>query len=307
MPGKGEIMGRFLKKIKNKQYGQAMVEFALTLPIFLIIVVGIIELSRFFLVYSSVYTASREAARYGSSVGGWENETPNYQDCEGIIDTAVNSGWFGGVTEENVNIFYESSPGVEPITNCPYNVPLGYRIVVEVNAVYQPILVGWVLPNGITVNSSNGRTIIKEIMMVATPMEQPICEIDVILKPTNAAIIDKKKAYIDVENKSTFSNYSLEGITNIVDSLDPAEKNYLVAVYWGGDVIWSAKESDEATPSEIVEFEKSETRNLPAGFIKRLEFEYKFMLPEGFSVGFNMKIQNAANYGLQCTKSISLN
>ncbi|MEN4041110.1 MAG: pilus assembly protein, partial [Anaerolineaceae bacterium] len=46
--------------------GQGMVEFALAIPVLLLILFGIIEMGRLMFYYSSVATASREAARYGA-------------------------------------------------------------------------------------------------------------------------------------------------------------------------------------------------------------------------------------------------
>jgi len=48
--------------------GQSMVEFALAFPIFLLIVIGIMEFGRLFITYTSVYSAAREGARYGAAV-----------------------------------------------------------------------------------------------------------------------------------------------------------------------------------------------------------------------------------------------
>jgi hypothetical protein len=48
---------------------QGMVEFALALPVFLLLMLGIIEFARLLVTYSAVYTASREAVRYGVATG----------------------------------------------------------------------------------------------------------------------------------------------------------------------------------------------------------------------------------------------
>ena len=154
-------MRRLKRKIQNRQYGQAMAEFALTLPIFLLLVFGVIELSRFFLVYSSVFTAVREATRYGSSVGDQAN--PNYQNCEMITETAVRMGNFGGVQTEDVIVYFESEPGTW-VADCNpdddpddrYQPVLGDRVVVEINTNYDSLL--GVVPD-LTVSAQNGRTI----------------------------------------------------------------------------------------------------------------------------------------------------
>jgi hypothetical protein len=45
--------------------GQNLVELALTMPVILLLLFGIIELGRAFLIYSEVSNAAREGARYG--------------------------------------------------------------------------------------------------------------------------------------------------------------------------------------------------------------------------------------------------
>ena len=154
-----------MKRIKNKFFGgskgQAMAEFALTIPVFLLLVFGIIELSRFFLVYSSVFTAVREATRYGSSVG--DAAIPNYQNCEMIAETAVRMGNFGGVQPNDVIVYFESEPGTW-VADCDpdddpedrYQPVLGDRVVVEIDTNYDSLL--GVVPD-LTVSAENGRTI----------------------------------------------------------------------------------------------------------------------------------------------------
>jgi uncharacterized protein (UPF0333 family) len=247
VPGKGEIMGRWMKKIKNKQYGQAMVEFALTLPIFLLAVIGVIELSRFFLVYSSVYTASREAARYGSSVG--EEGAPNYLNCEGIRQVAIDSGWFGGVsnngTTTDIDVYVESSPGYE-LGKCEdldkKKVLLGNRLVVDVSVVYKPLLVDMILPDGITVSAQNGRTIMKEIEMIVTPVEVPTCEdaaADIEMSAPAKNGNDNKTIVVNFKNKSSSVSYQLVEIVGINwNNLN--DNRQLNQVSWGDidSIIW---------------------------------------------------------------------
>jgi Flp pilus assembly protein TadG len=49
---------------RSKQRGQAMVEFALIFPIFILLLVGLFDLGRVIWVNDTLATASREAARY---------------------------------------------------------------------------------------------------------------------------------------------------------------------------------------------------------------------------------------------------
>ncbi|WP_458413552.1 TadE/TadG family type IV pilus assembly protein [Schinkia sp. CFF1] len=57
----------------KSQKGQAMVELALTLPILILILFGIIDFGRIFHVYLTLENAGREAARI-ASLGGTDTE-----------------------------------------------------------------------------------------------------------------------------------------------------------------------------------------------------------------------------------------
>ena len=310
-------MGRWLKKIKNKQYGQAMVEFALTLPIFLIAVLGVIELSRFFLVYSSVYTASREATRFASAIG--ENDTLNYQDCDAIKQVAIDSGWFGGVNSDNNNIVisYEASPGTQ-IGTCvpgsPFNAKLGTRVVVEVSADYVPIV--GILPK-IPITTSNARTIMMNIAVEATPMATPSCFADIqfvdsyLQYPTNS---EKSKLYIDIKNNSTYSNYKLISITDIIWD-NSKQPRYLQTITWGDKTIWTDPGSfdppiyifqvgDAELGPGIFFFDQELNRNIPAGSTIRLTFSFDKLVPETI-MAFNLNFQNQNTMFQSCDLSIS--
>jgi hypothetical protein len=160
------MMKRIKNKFSNQPNGQAMAEFALTIPVFLLLIFGVIELSRYFLVYSSIFTATREATRYGSSVG--DASLPNYQNCEMIAETAVRMGNFGGVQTGDITIYYESEPGTW-VADCDpavdpedrYQPVLGDRVVVEIDTDYDSIL--GVVPD-MTISAENGRTIMLGVL-----------------------------------------------------------------------------------------------------------------------------------------------
>lgn len=55
-----------MKWLKGREKGQAMVEFALVLPILLILLLGIVEFGQIYYSYMVIQNASRDGARYGS-------------------------------------------------------------------------------------------------------------------------------------------------------------------------------------------------------------------------------------------------
>src|SRR6266508_4193456 len=78
------------------QNAQAIAEFAIVLPILLMLLVGILEVGRMIFMYAAVNNASREAVRYASAVGlNSAGTVVKYNDCDGIRDRATRSAFFG--------------------------------------------------------------------------------------------------------------------------------------------------------------------------------------------------------------------
>ena len=63
---------------------QAMAEFAMVLPILLLVVFGLLEVGRAIFIYSSAINASRDAVRYATAYGVNENNNLQFQDCAAI-------------------------------------------------------------------------------------------------------------------------------------------------------------------------------------------------------------------------------
>ncbi len=120
-----------------------MVEFALAIPILLLILVGIFEAGRALYVYQSISSASREAARLGSGASE-ASGTPPYLNCTAIRNRAIQIGRPGNVSSANVTIWYERTvPHAEPgLGYCgavaASGVDTGDRIVVRVTGTFQP-------------------------------------------------------------------------------------------------------------------------------------------------------------------------
>lgn len=172
------ILGTLKKWFNRKrpEKGQGMVEFALALPIILLLFFGVIEFGRLFAAYSAVFSASREAVRYGAAVGQSENGVPYYMDCAGIRAAAVRIGIFAGVTEDEVDIRYDNGPqealAWDDYPACPAEVDLGNRIVVRVTTNFTPILPIINLPV-IPISSTAARTIIRNVDIFGTPLPSP--------------------------------------------------------------------------------------------------------------------------------------
>jgi hypothetical protein len=154
----------------RKEKAQGMVEFALVLPLLLLVMFAIIEFGRLLFVYSAVFTASRDAVRYGAASGSPGNYQPYYQDCAGMRAAARRFGSLVGIQDANINISYDDGSGGS-LGVCPTgatNVSLGDRVIVQVTAQYQPILPLVRIP-AFPISSRAARTVLKDISISGTP------------------------------------------------------------------------------------------------------------------------------------------
>lgn len=102
---------------KNK--AQAMVEFAIVLPLLLLLLYGILEAGRLLFIYSTVVTASRQAVRYGSATGEGETTTvPRFQDCDGIRLAAQRVDYLNAFDNDDIVIQWDTGPGTTATTFC---------------------------------------------------------------------------------------------------------------------------------------------------------------------------------------------
>ena len=72
-----------VRKFLNREDGQSLVEFALILPIILILLLGIVEFGLILYNQHVITNASREGARYGIVV---QNPRRTVAEIEGVVD-----------------------------------------------------------------------------------------------------------------------------------------------------------------------------------------------------------------------------
>jgi len=131
---------------------QAMVEFAIALPILLLLIYGLIETGRLIFIYSTIVTASRQAVRYGSATGIGNSSVPRYRDCAGIRAEANKADYLNAFDDSDIRIYYDSGSGVGETEYCiggiatdtkPTTNTLGdnrHRIVVRIDGDFNPIV-----------------------------------------------------------------------------------------------------------------------------------------------------------------------
>ncbi len=153
--------------------GQGLVEFSLIMPLLLLVIVSIIDFGRLMFTISSVASASRDAARYGASVGTDSFGIAHYQDCIGIRETVRRLSFF--VELDIVIEFDEDGPGgTQPDEYCQpgldadprIDATLGSQITVKATGTYRSMVLSGLfnLP-GIPVISESRRTILRDIFI----------------------------------------------------------------------------------------------------------------------------------------------
>lgn len=168
----------------SRRTGQGMVEFALALPILLMVMYGLLEAGRLIFIYASTITAARSAVRYGSATGENAGNIPFYRDCDGIDNEVRRLGFIN--TFDDINVTYDRGldtsgkvvaiPGIDSnptADTCPSmndnTLRNGDRIKVQVVTQWSPIIA--IVPSwqGFTITSSSERTIIMEVPIGIDP------------------------------------------------------------------------------------------------------------------------------------------
>ena len=90
---------------RTKSAGQGLVEFALVLPILLVLLMGVVDFGWIVFNYAQLQNSLREALRYGS-VPGYD-ATPQYVQCDGIRQRIMDLAPFSGVRPEHITVTYD--------------------------------------------------------------------------------------------------------------------------------------------------------------------------------------------------------
>lgn len=115
---------------------QGLVEFALVLPILLIVAIGLFDIGRAFYALVVITNASREGARYLTLHGDDNLNSPPFADTKAAaVREALNSG----ITLNTTNISVVGGcTDADPIPGCDS----GTKIRVEASITFQPIFAG---------------------------------------------------------------------------------------------------------------------------------------------------------------------
>ena len=143
-------------RAKNES-GQTLVEFALTSLMFILVLMGVIEMGRMALVYTAVANAARAGARYaivhGSSRSGTGVNGPSGPTCPCTqVNTVVQNFASTGILNQSnltINVTYANS------SNDP-----GSTVTVRVSYPYDPLVTYFTAALGSTTLSSTSQGVI---------------------------------------------------------------------------------------------------------------------------------------------------
>jgi hypothetical protein len=130
-----EMMKENIRKRKQTK-GQGIIEFALLLPLLILIIVGVFDLGRAFFGLITITNTAREMAR--QYVLSYPDPIP-ITTYNSILQDAQDSG---------INV----QSGDVSIT-CPDGCGIGKAVRVTVNY-SMPLIIGWVLPNNLNMSRS---------------------------------------------------------------------------------------------------------------------------------------------------------
>ena len=175
---------KHIKLPHQKSKAQAIVEFAIALPVLLLLLYGLLETGRYLFLYSTIVNSSRQAVRYASATGlgdgGIKDNNigiPRYQDCNGIRARATQGAYVA--TFDSIVIKWDEGPAdTTPTTYCSGATDTSltssmladnsHRVTVEVHYTYSP-LVPRLVP--FTINpivASSSRTVLLSVSIEVT-------------------------------------------------------------------------------------------------------------------------------------------
>ncbi len=110
------------RRSEQDSKGQGLVEFALILPILLLVMLGTIEFGYVFTVYSGMFNATREGTRYGAV---------SPKDLSGIDASARTKIILVDPSAVSFAVMYDKGPGTSTFTD-PGQVQIGDRVVLSI-------------------------------------------------------------------------------------------------------------------------------------------------------------------------------
>lgn len=156
-------MQRYRKIIASR--GQGLVEFALILPLLLLILMGMIDFGRVLFIYANLFNAAREASRYA---------IVNPGDQVGIQEAARERIFLAPPEQVTIAVWYDTGPPDYRGIPDPNNVIAGTRVIVDLRydaEFWTPLLQPFV--SHFPIHTVARRTIQRNPSVIQTPTPAP--------------------------------------------------------------------------------------------------------------------------------------
>ena len=138
------MMPRF-RRTKGQPRGQTLVEFALVLPIFILLLVGILDFGRAIYAYNTISNASREAVRVGIVD----------QNANTVEAKAIGRAASLGLTPADVDVTFRQPNGSATVCIAPIAIACDVEVVVRYRYVAATPIIGNLV--GVLTMSSTSR------------------------------------------------------------------------------------------------------------------------------------------------------
>ena len=102
------------RRMAHRPNAQGMVEFALILPILLMLLMGIIDFGWLTFNYVQLQNGLREALRYGSVPSFASATTDSERDCPNIYAQIINLAPMSGVKASQITVYYDHGYSTGP-------------------------------------------------------------------------------------------------------------------------------------------------------------------------------------------------
>jgi Flp pilus assembly protein TadG len=157
-------MAKLLKRpLPEKQRGQSLVELALTLPLLILIMAGVLDLGRVFFAYITITNAAREGARYGADHPRNPDDLPlpSGNGIGDIQDKVIAEATGSGINISAGNITITCKHLGSPVT-CGTGTAPGDLITVNVTYTFNLVTVLVLTGTPVTLKSSATMTILTD-------------------------------------------------------------------------------------------------------------------------------------------------
>ena len=150
--------------ITTRPKGQSLTEFALSLPVLLLILMAVIDFGRVLFTYAQASNNVRNALRYGMIMGYRDSAVPNYLNC-GEMRSIASNVWFAEIDASDVTISY-IRPGSTNVT-CTGETAEGVDInngdILHISLNTTVDLITPLLADTLTLNIEGQRTLVRDI------------------------------------------------------------------------------------------------------------------------------------------------